>query len=85
MKQVGLRGEFQKIYTIDESEKAEWIDLALDASPSIFTWYKVILFFVGLNSMAISSWDDNWVVYFNFSFMISLRRALRSLLVFKKI
>uniref|UniRef100_F6GWD3 beta-galactosidase n=1 Tax=Vitis vinifera TaxID=29760 RepID=F6GWD3_VITVI len=38
--QVGLRGEFQKIYMIDESEKAEWTDLTPDASPSTFTWYK---------------------------------------------
>ncbi|KAJ9701106.1 hypothetical protein PVL29_006451 [Vitis rotundifolia] len=38
--QVGLRGEFQKIYTIDESEKAEWTDLTPGASPSTFTWYK---------------------------------------------
>ncbi|KAL6343138.1 hypothetical protein AAG906_019681 [Vitis piasezkii] len=55
--QVGLRGEFQKIYMIDESEKAEWTDLTPDASPSTFTWYKVILFFAGLDSMAIIALD----------------------------
>lgn len=47
---------------IDESEKAEWTDLTPDASPSTFTWYKVIRFFAGLDSMAISSWDGNLVL-----------------------
>lgn len=38
--QVGLKGEFQKIYTIEENEKAGWTDLTLDVLPSTFTWYK---------------------------------------------
>ncbi|KAK9287776.1 hypothetical protein L1049_016216 [Liquidambar formosana] len=38
--QVGLKGEFLKIYTIDENEKAGWTNLTLDAIPSTFTWYK---------------------------------------------
>lgn len=42
--QVGLKGEFLKIYTIEESEKVGWTALTLDADPSIFTWYKVNLF-----------------------------------------
>ncbi|XP_021834118.1 beta-galactosidase 9 isoform X1 [Prunus avium] len=38
--QVGLKGEFLKIYTIEENEKADWAELSLDAFPSTFTWYK---------------------------------------------
>ncbi|GMP77971.1 hypothetical protein CsSME_00034069 [Camellia sinensis var. sinensis] len=38
--QVGLKGEFMKIYTIDENETAGWTDLTLDAIPSTFSWYK---------------------------------------------
>ncbi|PPR91450.1 hypothetical protein GOBAR_AA29232 [Gossypium barbadense] len=38
--QVGLKGEFQKIFTIEENEKAGWTNLKLDATPSTFTWYK---------------------------------------------
>ncbi|XVF37956.1 hypothetical protein REPUB_Repub20aG0056100 [Reevesia pubescens] len=38
--QVGLKGEFQKIFTIEENEKAGWTELQLDATPSTFTWYK---------------------------------------------
>ncbi|KAK8702229.1 hypothetical protein V6N13_020593 [Hibiscus sabdariffa] len=38
--QVGLKGEFQKIFTVEETEKAEWIELKLDSIPSTFTWYK---------------------------------------------
>ncbi|XAR62547.1 Beta-galactosidase [Bertholletia excelsa] len=38
--QVGLKGEFLKIYTVDGSERAQWTDLALDAIPSTFSWYK---------------------------------------------
>ncbi|XP_024931807.1 beta-galactosidase 9 isoform X2 [Ziziphus jujuba] len=38
--QVGLQGEFLKIYSIEENDKAGWNDLTLDADPSIFTWYK---------------------------------------------
>ncbi|KAL6970985.1 Beta-galactosidase 9 [Sarracenia purpurea var. burkii] len=38
--QVGLKGEFLKIYTIDENEKAGWTDLTVGAIPSTFSWYK---------------------------------------------
>ncbi|XP_021291339.1 beta-galactosidase 9 [Herrania umbratica] len=38
--QVGLWGEFQKIFTIEENEKAGWTKLKRDATPSTFTWYK---------------------------------------------
>ncbi|KAI9194696.1 hypothetical protein LWI28_008308 [Acer negundo] len=38
--QVGLKGEFQKIYDIEENIKAEWTDLMPDVIPSTFTWYK---------------------------------------------
>ncbi|KAH9649787.1 Beta-galactosidase 9 [Citrus sinensis] len=37
--QVGLKGEFQQIYGIEENE-AEWTDLTRDGIPSTFTWYK---------------------------------------------
>ncbi|XP_052875965.1 beta-galactosidase 9 isoform X3 [Gossypium arboreum] len=42
--QVGLKGEFQKIFTIEENEKAGWTNLKLDATPSTFTWYKQAYF-----------------------------------------
>ncbi|XP_057959150.1 beta-galactosidase 9 [Malania oleifera] len=38
--QVGLLGEYLKIYDIDQSEKGMWTDLTIDAIPSTFTWYK---------------------------------------------
>ncbi|KAF3456617.1 hypothetical protein FNV43_RR01271 [Rhamnella rubrinervis] len=38
--QVGLKGEYLKIYTVEENKKAGWTALTLDADPSIFTWYK---------------------------------------------
>ncbi|KAK8506257.1 hypothetical protein V6N13_100309 [Hibiscus sabdariffa] len=38
--QVGLKGEFQKIFTVEENEKAGWTELKLDSTPSTFTWYK---------------------------------------------
>jgi hypothetical protein len=38
--QVGLKGEADKIYTVEHNEKAEWSTLETDASPSIFMWYK---------------------------------------------
>ncbi|KAJ4846033.1 Beta-galactosidase 9 [Turnera subulata] len=38
--QVGLKGEFLKIYAPEDTNKAEWVDLSLDAIPSTFTWYK---------------------------------------------
>ncbi|KAL6191274.1 hypothetical protein ACLB2K_037665 [Fragaria x ananassa] len=42
--QVGLKGEFFKIYTIEENEKAGWAELSVDADPSTFTWYKQTYF-----------------------------------------
>ncbi|PSS35673.1 Beta-galactosidase [Actinidia chinensis var. chinensis] len=38
--QVGLKGEFLKIYNVAENETAGWTDLTLDAIPSSFSWYK---------------------------------------------
>ncbi|CAK7328423.1 unnamed protein product [Dovyalis caffra] len=38
--QVGLRGEFFKVYTTGDNETFEWVDLTVDAIPSTFTWYK---------------------------------------------
>ncbi|KAJ6740626.1 BETA-GALACTOSIDASE 10 [Salix purpurea] len=38
--QVGLKGEFLKVHTTGDTEKFEWFDLAVDAIPSTFTWYK---------------------------------------------
>ncbi|XP_057482811.1 beta-galactosidase 9 isoform X1 [Actinidia eriantha] len=38
--QVGLKGEFLKIYNVAENETAGWTDLTLDAIPSTFSWYK---------------------------------------------
>ncbi|KAJ0092659.1 hypothetical protein Patl1_26015 [Pistacia atlantica] len=38
--QIGLKGEYQKIYSIEENEKAEWTNLTPTAVPSTFTWYK---------------------------------------------
>ncbi|KAL4643890.1 hypothetical protein ACB092_02G123900 [Castanea dentata] len=38
--QVGLKGEFLNIYTMEENEKAGWSDLTLDAIPTTFSWYK---------------------------------------------
>lgn len=38
--QVGLRGEFLKIYTTEDNEKAEWTYLTQDDLPSTFSWYK---------------------------------------------
>ncbi|KAG2726457.1 hypothetical protein I3760_01G114000 [Carya illinoinensis] len=38
--QVGLKGEFSSIYTVEENEKAGWSDLTVDAIPATFTWYK---------------------------------------------
>ncbi|XP_062117527.1 beta-galactosidase 9-like [Humulus lupulus] len=35
--QVGLKGEFLKIYAAEENEKAGWTDLTPDADPSILT------------------------------------------------
>ncbi|KAJ4823010.1 hypothetical protein Tsubulata_046782 [Turnera subulata] len=38
--QVGLKGVFLKIYAPEDTGKAEWVDLSIDAIPSTFTWYK---------------------------------------------
>ncbi|XP_028947706.2 beta-galactosidase 9 isoform X2 [Malus domestica] len=38
--QVGLKGEFLKIYTIEENEKASWAEISPDDDPSTFIWYK---------------------------------------------
>ncbi|XP_031379437.1 beta-galactosidase 9 isoform X1 [Punica granatum] len=38
--QVGLSGEFRKIYSIEENEKAEWTDLVQDDACPAFTWCK---------------------------------------------
>ncbi|XP_042514357.1 beta-galactosidase 9 [Macadamia integrifolia] len=38
--QVGLKGEFMRLYGLDENEQADWMDLALDETPSALTWYK---------------------------------------------
>ncbi|OAY28309.2 hypothetical protein MANES_15G055700v8 [Manihot esculenta] len=38
--QVGLLGEYLKIYTQENSEMVEWTDLTHDDIPSTFTWYK---------------------------------------------
>lgn len=38
--QVGLKGEFLEVYSTGDNEKFEWSDLAVDATPSTFTWYK---------------------------------------------
>ncbi|KAG6742697.1 hypothetical protein POTOM_053619 [Populus tomentosa] len=39
--QVGLKGEFLEVYSTGDNEKFEWSDLAVDATPSTFTWYKM--------------------------------------------
>ncbi|XP_010522389.1 PREDICTED: beta-galactosidase 9 [Tarenaya hassleriana] len=38
--QVGLKGESEKIYAVENNANAEWSILEPDVSPSIFTWYK---------------------------------------------
>ena len=38
---MGLKGEAEKVYTVEYNEKAEWSTLDTEASPSIFMWYKV--------------------------------------------
>lgn len=38
--QIGLNGEFMKLYTIEENESAGWTDLKPVAIPSTFSWYK---------------------------------------------
>ncbi|CAL9067570.1 beta-galactosidase 15 isoform X1 [Musa acuminata AAA Group] len=38
--QVGLKGELAKLYTPENQESADWIDVQPDSIPSSFTWYK---------------------------------------------
>ncbi|KAL3506440.1 hypothetical protein ACH5RR_031822 [Cinchona calisaya] len=38
--QVGLKGEYEKIYAPDVNVNASWTDLPHDAIPSTFSWYK---------------------------------------------
>ncbi|KZV48454.1 beta-galactosidase 9-like [Dorcoceras hygrometricum] len=38
--QVGLKGEFLKIYASDKNESMEWNELPHDATPTRFSWYK---------------------------------------------
>lgn len=38
--QVGLKGEFEEIYTLDGNENADWVDLTVDAVRSPLSWYK---------------------------------------------
>ncbi|KAH6832659.1 beta galactosidase 9 [Perilla frutescens var. hirtella] len=38
--QVGLKGEYLKIFAIDEKGVAEWSEFPLDATATRFSWYK---------------------------------------------
>ncbi|MCD7464552.1 Beta-galactosidase 9 [Datura stramonium] len=38
--QVGLKGEFLKVYDVNSTESAGWTELPNDAIPSLFSWYK---------------------------------------------
>ncbi|CAN4120826.1 unnamed protein product [Withania somnifera] len=38
--QVGLKGEFLKVYDVNTTESAGWTELPNDAIPSVFSWYK---------------------------------------------
>ncbi|KAL8158433.1 beta-galactosidase 9 [Apium graveolens] len=38
--QVGLKGEFLKLYTREKAESVRWTKLTPVATPSIFSWYK---------------------------------------------
>lgn len=38
--QVGLKGEFLKIYASDKNESIEWTELPHDVTPTRFSWYK---------------------------------------------
>ncbi|PON34329.1 Glycoside hydrolase [Parasponia andersonii] len=51
--QVGLKGEFLKIYTVEENGNAEWTDLTPDTDPSILTWYKMSYIYVSLPTNAL--------------------------------
>lgn len=38
--QVGLKGEVQKIYTLDGSDDVAWVDLTINDTQSPLSWYK---------------------------------------------
>ncbi|KAF5820230.1 putative beta-galactosidase [Helianthus annuus] len=38
--QVGLKGEFQKLYANDDDESLSWTNLTHDEVPSVLSWYK---------------------------------------------
>ncbi|KAI3823094.1 hypothetical protein L1987_04520 [Smallanthus sonchifolius] len=38
--QVGLKGEFKKLYANDDDESSGWTELSHDKVPSILSWYK---------------------------------------------
>ncbi|CAA7400596.1 unnamed protein product [Spirodela intermedia] len=38
--QVGLKGEFKKIYSLNNHESVDWVNLTANSIPSTFTWYK---------------------------------------------
>ncbi|KAK4356829.1 hypothetical protein RND71_022439 [Anisodus tanguticus] len=38
--QVGLKGEFLKVYDVNSTESAGWTEFPNDAIPSLFSWYK---------------------------------------------
>ncbi|PIA35985.1 hypothetical protein AQUCO_03400110v1 [Aquilegia coerulea] len=38
--QVGLKGEFMKVYSPDQHKFANWVHLSPDKLPSMLTWYK---------------------------------------------
>lgn len=39
--QVGLKGEYLRIYANDEKEIVEWSELSRDSTATGFSWYKV--------------------------------------------
>ncbi|KAF9604781.1 hypothetical protein IFM89_010322 [Coptis chinensis] len=38
--QVGLKGEFLKMFAPEQNESADWVNLSPDILPSMLTWYK---------------------------------------------
>ncbi|PHT85307.1 Beta-galactosidase 9 [Capsicum annuum] len=38
--QVGLKGEFLKVYDVNSTESAGWTELSNDEIPTVFSWYK---------------------------------------------
>ncbi|XP_016458095.1 beta-galactosidase 9 isoform X1 [Nicotiana tabacum] len=38
--QVGLKGEFLKVYDVNSTDSAGWTELPNDAIPSVFSWYR---------------------------------------------